>query len=189
MPKYDFDPEFIRDIVFGDLVYQDHPTIVVTILHEPVPFKEEVMLGLSVSVEGSTPRVVKEILNLKRISGSDIENSVWRKYHEIARKMSYHLFEKDPRIGLALKGGFPNCPLFDPPYIRAPIRNYLEEKGGDGIWKKSPETIEVKKTLTTCPFCETPIHPYGGSRRLGLWCGGNVGFAHEGCAPWVTPRY
>lgn len=189
MPKYDFDPEFIRDIVFGDLRAADYPDIFVAVHHDPVPFTEEVTVGLSVSAKGGAPITAKEVLNLKRIAQGDLERTVWSAFHGLARKMSFKLFEHDPRIGLPLAEGFPNCPLFDPPYIQAPIRNYLMEKGGDGIWKKKPETIEVKKTLTTCPFCENPIHPYGNSRRLGVWCGGNVGFAHEECAPWVTPRH
>ena len=189
MPKYDFDPEFIRDIVFGDLRAADYDHITVIVHHEPIPFKDEVLMGLTVTVPDTAPVVVKEVLNLKRIAQEDLERTVWATYNGIARKMSFRLFEKDPRIGLPLAEGFPNCPLFDPPYIQAPIRNYLKEKGGDGIWKKKPETVEVKKTLTTCHFCDSPIHPYGGSRRLGVWCGGNAGFAHEDCAPWVTPRH
>ena len=188
MPKYDFDPEFIRDIIFGDVRASDHPQIKVTIYHEPIPFKDEVLVGVGVEVPDLRPVVVREVLNLKRIPAEDLERTVWSAYHSIARKMSFRLFEKDPRIGLGLSDRFPNCPLFDPPYIRAPIRTYLK-KGGDGIWKREPETVEVLRTLTTCHICETSIHPYEGSRRLGVWCGGNVGFAHEDCAPWVTPRH
>lgn len=188
MPRYDFDPEFIRDIVFGDVRAADYTGVEVSVQHEPVPFKEEVVVGLSVSVNGATPHVAKEVLRYKCIPQEDLERAVWTKFYSIARKMSFMLFENDPRIGLPLDDGFPNSPLFDPPYIQAPIRNYLM-KGGDGIWKKKPETIEVTRNLTTCPFCDEAIHPYGGSRRLGIWCGGNVGFAHEDCAPWVTPRH
>lgn len=188
MSSFDFDPEFIREIVFGDLRASDYTHITVTVQHEPIPFKDEILLGLTVTMAEAPPIAAKEVMNLKRIAREDLERSIWATYHGIARKMSFRLFEKDPRIGLPLAEGFPNCPLFDPPYIRAPIRNYLM-KGGDGIWKKQPETVAVLKTLTTCPFCETPMHPFEGSRRLGLWCGGNVGFAHEECAKWVTPRH
>lgn len=189
MPKYDFDPEFIRDIVLGEVQVGDCPNVKITVLHEPVPLMEEVVLGISVEASGIPPVTGKEVLNLKRVAQGDAERTVWSAYHSIARKLSFKLFEYDPRIGLPLSEEFPNCPLFDPPYLIHPIRNHLREKGGDAEWKRKPEVQAVKKTLTTCPFCEMPIWPYGGSRRTGVWCGGNVGFAHEDCAPWVTPRH
>jgi hypothetical protein len=188
MPKYDFDPEFIRDIVLGDLQATDCPSVTITVHHEPLPLNDEVVLGLSVKSSSGTV-TGKEVLSLKRVAREDAERTVWSAYHSIARKLSFKLFEQDPRIGLPLNDGFPNCPLFDPPYLIHPIRNHLREKGGDANWKQKPEVQEVKKTLTTCPFCEMPIWPYGGSRRPGVWCGGNVGFAHEECASWVKPRH
>lgn len=188
MSSFDFDPEFLISIAMGDLSAKDYPHIKIEALYEPQPFRNEVVAGLKVSIEPDVMWTIREALNTKRIAHEDMERTMWEMYHGIARKMSFRLFEKDPRIGLPLAEGFPNCPLFDPPYLRAPIRTYLM-KGGDGVWKKQPDTVEVKKTLTTCPFCQDSIHPFDGSRRLGLWCGGNVGFAHEECAPWVTPRH
>lgn len=186
MPRYDFDPELIVGIVLGDLSATDYPSLAVVPLYEPHPFKDEMVLGLTVSIGPVQGQTVREVLSLKRVAPEDVELLVWRTYHSIARKMAFKLFEQDPRIGISLSENFPDCPLFDPPYIQAPIRNYLM-KGGDGIWKKKPETLEVKDTLTTCPLCNRHIHPFDGSRELGVWCGGNLGFAHENCAPWVTP--
>lgn len=188
MPRFDFDPELIVGIILGDLSAADYPSLSVTPLYEPHPFKDEMVLGLTVSIGPVQGQTVREVLVTKYIDPWDLERTAWATYHSAARKISFKLFEQDPRIGLPLSEGFPDCPLFDPPYLAAPYLNYLREKGGDGIWKKKPETIEVRKHLTTCPFCESPIYPYGGSRKVGVWCGGNVGFAHEDCAPWVTPR-
>jgi hypothetical protein len=187
MPKYDFDPDLIVSIVLGDLSPENCPGVKIIVRHQPVPFKDEVAVGLTVEA-GGDPITAQDVLSLKRVAVEDVERTVWSAYHGVARKMSRWLYEKDPRIGLSLAEGFPNCPLFDPPYLAAPIRNYLQQKGGDGIWKKQPETVNVREILTTCPFCKGSIYPYNGSRRLGVWCGGNLGFVHEDCAPWVTPR-
>jgi hypothetical protein len=189
MPKIDIDPEFIVSIVLGDLNAPDYPDLSVTVLRETHPFKDEMVLGLSVSLGPVQNHAIREVLHLKRVPPEDLERTVWQTYYNVARKMAFKLFEIDPRIGLPLSENFPNCPLFDPPYLAAPYRNYLKERGGDAVWKRKPETIEVKKTLTTCPRCDEPIHPYEGSRKPGVWCGGNLGFAHEECVPWVAPRH
>lgn len=188
MSSFDFDPEFLVSIAMGDLSAKDYSHIKVEPLYEPQPFRNEAVVGLKVSIEPEVNWTIRESVNLKKIASDDVERSIWATYHGIARKMSLRLFEHDPRIGLPLAEGFPNCPLFDPPYLWAPIRTYLM-KGGDKKWKEQPDTVDIKKTLTTCPFCQDSIHPFNGSRRLGLWCGGNVGFAHGECAPWVTPRH
>lgn len=188
MPRVDIDPEFITSIVLGDVTPQNHPHLSVTVIHEPHPFTQQTVLGLTVSIGPVQGHTIREVFSTKKVPQEDLEREIWRSYYEIARKMAYKLFEEDPRIGLSLSEHFPDCPLFDPPYLAAPYRNYLREKGGDGIWKKKPETLEVKRTLTTCPRCEEPMHPFGGSRKPGVWCGGNLGFLHEECAPWVTPR-
>lgn len=187
MPRVDIDPDFITSIVMGDVTPTDCPQVRVTVLHEAVPFKDEVVLGLCVSVGPVQNLTVREVLSLKRVAFEDVERTVWRVYFDLARKMAFKLFEHDPRIGLPLSENFPDCPLFDPPYLAAPYRNYLKERGGDAQWKRKPETLEVKRTLTVCPRCDEHMHPYEGSRKPGVWCGGNLGFAHEECVPWVTP--
>lgn len=191
MPLRDADPDIIRGIVLGDLEPADILPMRVDVVFEAKPFTSDIVLGLTVvKGDGSTVKL-KELLSLKLLTASNLDPDtvVWRSYHAMARKLSFQLFEADPRIGLPLTSNsmvpFPNSPLFDPPYITATYAKYLCLTKDTRL---SPAETQVSLSLTRCPFCESAIYPFGGARRPGVWCGGNVGFAHEECAPWVKPR-
>lgn len=190
MPLRDADPDIIRGIVLGDLEPADILPLKVEVIWEAKPFTSDIVLGLTVvKGDGGTVRL-KELLSQKLLmaSNTDPDTVIWRSYHAMARKMSFQLFEADPRIGLPLTSNsmvpFPSSPLFDPPYITAPYPRYLCT-----LTPMTPEESEVASRLKHCPFCMGWIHPFGNSRRPGVWCGGYVGFSHEECAPWVTPRH
>jgi len=187
----DPDPDLIRGVVLGDLEPADILPLRVDVVALPVPLSTDYLFGLSViKADGGTVKI-KERMAVKVLteSNQDPDTVIWQTYHTMARKLSYQLFEVDPRIGLPLTSNsmvpFPNSPLFDPPYITATYAKYLCLTKDTRL---SPEEVQVSISLTRCPFCETPIYPFGGSRKPGVWCGGNVGFAHEDCAPWVLPR-
>lgn len=191
MPLRDADPDLIRGIVLGDLEPADILPLRVDVIWEAKPFTPDIVLGLTVvKGDGSTVKL-KELLSQKLLTGSNLDPDtvVWRSYHAMARKLSFQLFEADPRIGLPLTSNsmvpFPNSPLFDPPYITTTYAKYLCLTKDTRL---SPAETQVSLSLTRCPFCESAIYPFGGARRPGVWCGGNVGFAHEECAPWVKPR-
>ncbi len=186
----DPDPDIIRGVVLGDLDPADIP-LKVDVLWQHLPFASDVVLGLTVTkTDGGTVRA-KEALPMKLLTASNLDPNevVWQTYHRIARKMSFQLFEVDPRIGLPLTSNsmvrFPNSPLFDPPYIDSTYVRYLCSTQDVRL---SAVELQVSGSLKRCPFCESAIYPFGGSRKPGVWCGGNVGFAHEECAPWVTAR-
>ena len=194
MPLRDADPAIVIGVVLGDLEPADILPLKVEMLWEAKPFTSDIVMGLTVTKKDGSTVKLKELLSLKLLTGSnmDPDTVIWRSYHAMARKMSFQLFEVDPRIGLPLDENsakqFPTSPLFDPPYIKAPYSRYLSDvqERGETL---SGEEAEAEHHLKRCPFCEGAIYPYGGSRRLGVWCGGNVGFAHEECAPWVKPRH
>ena len=183
MPKFDFDEELISGIVLGDLP-SDCPNVRVTPLYEPTPFKPEMVLGLSVeatvvSTKDVLSRVVREILVTKTIPDREIDQEAWKVYIGIARKLAPHLYEADPRIGLPQNGGFPDCPLFDPPYVVESYRTYL----GNGFNYETPiEILDAARILRTCPLCN------GGMGSQGVWGGGNLAFVHRECAPWIVPK-
>lgn len=196
MPKFDFDPDLIVSIVLGDLSPTDCPGIKITAIYQYDIFKEDAVLGIEVLVDAVNQRfITREVLPRIVMASieSDLDRMIWGIYHNLARKLSFKLFEYDPRIGLPLSIKFPDCPLFDPPYIVVPYQNYLG--GGPKPQGKVSNSTNITKyndvsnTLTTCPFCQGRIHPFEGGIYPGVWCGGNVGFAHEDCAPWVVPRH
>ena len=89
---------------------------------------------------------------------------------KMALRLAPQLFEKDPRIGISIMKGekFPRAPLFDRPIPQDPrteAANFLR----NGISRP-------------CPFCSKILD------NNVLWCGGNVGYAHGECAPWVKPN-
>ena len=90
---------------------------------------------------------------------------------EMAQKLSPKLYEQDPRRGLPLSLGeeFPRSPLFD--RIGLNPRDHAVRMSSRG-----------RDTFNVCPFCEDVNTPQS------IWCGGNVGWSHTKCAPWITPR-
>lgn len=188
MAAFSPDLDLVVSIVLGDVNATDIPQILITPLYESVGFQPHKTLGLTVTIKDGTVLgpglaidkvlTIRDVLVTKNIAPEDLETQVWRVYHVIARKMSFQLFEDDPRIGLPLDSGFPDCPLFDPPYIKLPYAEYFSPRIAS-----QPDLVEVYNTLTTCPFCSRSL-----IGRTTVWCGGNVGFAHQACAPWVTPK-
>lgn len=192
MPNYDFDAnrDLILSIILGDLNPDGlkERGVGINVQYRYDTFTEEVVLGIQVTVERVQKNFnVREVIQRMALAQSnmDPEQLIWRTYHALARKMSRTLFEFDPRIGLPLNDRFPDCPLFDPPNVGLPYAKYLNMTDPERALSSMRETFI---SLTTCPFCQGRIHPYDGSHKKGVWCGGNVGFAHEACAPWVTPR-
>jgi hypothetical protein len=201
MPSYDFNAnrDLLLSIILGDIdpASLEGTGVNVEVLSQSDPFAGEIVLGIRVVVSRiGKDFTLREVTSTKNIAmmNMDTEQFIWRSYHAIARKMARTLFEFDPRIGLPLNKFFPDCPLFDPSYIVVPYQNYL----GDGVKPTLKPGItattniidyrETFNTLTTCHFCMDRIAPYGGGVLPGVWCGGNVGFAHDNCAPWVEPR-
>jgi hypothetical protein len=122
-------------------------------------------------------------------SNTDQFRLISQTYYRIARKMARSLFENDPRIGLYLITQFPDCPLFDPPYIENTYRFYLTQVEA----MMSRADLDARKNLQTCPFCQGPMFCIGlphvhTAAEGGIWCGGTVGFAHPSCAPWVAAQ-
>lgn len=185
-----FDAEIIRGLVLGDLEDKVIP-LKVLVMCEAKPFTSSYILGLQVTKPDGVEVRVKDSLPVKSFTvGSSPEQVLWQAFVSMARKMSFQLFEVDPRIGLPLTSNsmvpFPSSPLFDPPYITAPYPRYLVPVY-DRDERLSTEEAQTARHLKHCPFCRTAIYPFYGARKPGVWCGGNVGFAHEECAPWVTP--
>jgi hypothetical protein len=188
------DPDFevVEALVFGDLDPRECP-LKVAFLWDAKPFSSDMMVGIKVTKTDGGELKVKDVVPLKLLldNSNGSQEAIWDIYLALARKLSFQLFELDPRIGLPLTTNsmvpFPNSPLFDPPYITTTYVRYLCD-AYDRDERLKPEEAQVSRQLKQCPFCERSIRPFGKSREPGVWCGGNVGFAHEECAPWVTPR-
>jgi len=182
-----FDLTLAVSVILGDLEITDYPHMTVRAEYENPPFQAAVIIGLFVKADGHDPVSLRESIPARAFTGHDPFRLVIQTYGNLARKMSRSLFEIDPRIGLPLTVLFPDCPLFDPPYIEQPYKNYLSKTGSLSVKEQ-----DVRRILRTCPFCQGIMFcvglPNSGSTvEGGVWCGGNVGFAHPSCAPWVTP--
>lgn len=90
---------------------------------------------------------------------------------DLAKFVAPRLYEYDPRtgIGITLGGEFPVSPLFDRPNYNVGLEAQLfTEK----------EHYEGER----CPFCNFF------NNESSVWGGGNVGWTHASCAPWIVPR-
>lgn len=112
-------------------------------------------------------------------AGGEAEPFVFGTLEAMAGKLAPHLFEYDPRIGMPLSEQFPECPLFDPSLMRAGVKRALRHlQRGDAQVPR--ETLELADSIGKCPLC--------GSASVVLesvWGGGNLGFVHAECAPWI----
>jgi hypothetical protein len=190
MPSYNFQDnrEVLTSIVLGDLdpEYVKDRGVDLTLDYTYDSFTENAVLAIAVEVPSRKKSFrSKEVVSSRdmREQNVDWEHLLWRALHSLARKMSMTLLEYDPRIGLPLNDEFPNSPLFDPPGVNLPYEKYLNPGRSHNL-----ELLELHKSLTTCPFCELRIAPYGDSTQEGVWGGGNIRFAHKECVPWVEPQ-
>lgn len=100
------------------------------------------------------------------------------------------LFEVDPRIGRGLDESFPRSPLLDPPgdlHLKLPL---LAKK-----MKSEPQHLPEARSRFFCPLCSRPLFPHDAHDFLKemkevsvIWGGGNLGWVHACCAPWVSEK-
>lgn len=133
---------------------------------------------------------------------TDAEKVAFEGIKHMAYKLSPSLYEFDPRIGMNLAEEldwlptrFPSCPLFDPPSpIRRPTTGfqYYRQVSKWCQDNRLPRTSHPGGTPLDegCVFCRESViaHPF--PEEI-IWGGGNIGWVHRYCAPWVdgeTPR-
>jgi hypothetical protein len=187
MSASNIDLSLLEDIVLGDLSGMDHG-IQVEITTTPVQFQPQLFTSMYVKIPkkpNPISAVVKESIPLGNIPPSEKEAFAFfvRYIHEMARKLSYQLFEHDPRIGMRFHEDFPNSPLFDPPYVTTTFKEWNQQVRRRGY------KDDMTEALAKCPFCNryfTEVELFSVYPPV-VWCGGNVGFSHTHCAPWVTP--
>lgn len=173
------------DIVFGDLNAEDYPWLEVTTSPEDIPFSPHIKIHLDVTDKRPNGQryTATETISTFHINKSEPERLefLMRVIERMARTLSVRLFEIDPRIGLPLYPDFPSCPLFDPPYVTEPYKDIFHNPNPNS-------NHPAKQALLRCAFCQRQlffVSTYRNEHRPAVWCGGNVGFAHNECAPWV----
>lgn len=127
------------------------------------PTGHKYVFTLTVKVKDGPPITTRQVVETRTIQ-KDVPPTLMN----LAQQVAPRLYEKDPRIGIKVTEGvrFPRSPLFD--------RNDYD-----------PSDISQRFMISNlfepfvCPFCTLIMD------GRSIWCGGNVGFAHIGCAEWV----
>jgi hypothetical protein len=111
-------------------------------------------------------------------------------FSDLARRFAPTFYEVDPRIGQTMAGKkFPMSPLFDPSVsIQRPdfcfdfYQRVTEWLGGRG---EDRHFYPQKYPGPGCVFCRENVVEHEHPEEV-LWGGGNVGWVHHSCAPWIV---
>jgi len=197
----------IEEIVLGDLTFRAIPWVEVTYSFEREGITNNHSLTLRVRIRpeflppGLTWKkeplwVAKEIINGHKFASpsmNDSEEVVFQSFKKLAEKLAPSFYEIDPRIGLSFAGEtFPNSPLFDPPLnIRRPSTGFHHyRKTVDWAEKhRLPLTSAPASapTVDNCALCQESVIQSPDPETI-VWGGGNVGWVHLECAPWIEDR-
>lgn len=124
------------------------------------------------------------------------ENFVLKTLKEMAQKCAPSLYEIDPRIGMFHIDGpkpIPECPLFDSikPIERASTAYQVYQRE----WSNSSSGMRqpvLHKVAFPCVFCSISVLDTNPSSLFRVatenrvvWGGGNIGWVHRQCAPWI----
>ena len=117
------------------------------------------------------------------------ETFILESFTDLARRFSFNFYELDPRIGVAISSPLLSSPLFDPMDVeRDPLfcsnlhRSILE---WESYSSQSYSHPLISEPSTKCIFCTESVLRYSKPEEV-HWGGGNLGWVHRACAPWVT---
>lgn len=128
-------------------------------------------------------------------TGGKAETFILNELQRLASRLAPKLFELDPRIGVSfwdcvfskgdMKLAFPLSPIFDPPPpAPIPTTPILHMRGiAEGSTLGDRHRPDVR-----CPFCQLRITNLLERDEVAWWGGGNLGWVHAKCAPWITQR-
>lgn len=190
-------PEFdeLSALLWGDLDPTKFPRVKVIVgaSRQPLGGLE---LELQVNIRNSDLQIIDRIEN--KFSVSPKQCIQWggvellHAFFDMSRRIAPRMYEYDPRIGRPLESPFPAFPLADP--LDLGITGDLDECIRAAITKTQVySSLEIEQDhspvggLAKCPFCQRVNFTRPGNKPS-IWCGGNVGFAHQECAPWVKPN-
>lgn len=154
--------------LWGDLNPEDTPDIQTVWRYEFRPGQSTHLYTLSVDGDNLESPLVTRVFSQKAAWDSGGFRTVML---SLAKSVAPRLYEHDPRtgLGITLGGAFPVSPLFDRPDYNVGLNAQLfTEK----------DHYEGER----CPFCSLL------NDDASLWAGGNVGWAHTSCTPWIAPR-
>jgi len=202
--------DLLLETVFGGVDYKEVPWIECFFLVEREGITNNLLLGLETKIKPmylptNLTWKKKEVLwNVRqKIQGEKFlrvgvdENFVLKSLEEMAHKCAPSFYEIDPRIGMFHIDDpkpIPECPLFDPinPIARASTtyRVYQKEWSNSGSrMMGQPSSLSL---AFPCVFCSisvldaTPSSLFRvATENRVVWGGGNIGWVHRKCAPWI----
>jgi hypothetical protein len=172
-----------REGIGNNLRLEIEVTIFPDRLVEPLSWKK------TVTKFRATEEYVDRSFNTR--SQQEAESAILRHFESIAQKLAPSLFEIDPRIGKTILFPFDRCPLFDPgENSRTPFfgHSFFQKIFG---WAKENHlpvsSYPGEIPITPCPFCGRGVIGDSSPRDI-YWGGGNIGWIHGECGPWLFRR-
>ena len=200
MPKLiDIDQDMLVGLVLGDLFLTEkqYPWLGISAIYSRLNlFSGDWLLDLEVEIDIGKPKTyhIRDTIDLGTVPETEAIRLVYKRFIKMAQRLSYQLFEMDPRIGLYRTLNFPYSPLFDPPYLKQPYRIYLSEPLHQRpTYRGNAENRPPADILQRCPLCNCFTSNFSSNfgeinADAGVWGGANLGFVHPRCVPWITPR-
>jgi len=195
------DQRFLRTSVLGDLYQEEIRFLDFDVAHVREGISNNIVVYLTVRIltenlpSGTTWKFSESTFKKTgRLSGSkfvsqskdDSAREIAQVIENLAYQISPYLYEVDPRIGRDIgENPFPESPLFDPTLeIRRPAHNasvYWKARAEDP--SPGPDAYEAQDS-DRCAFCSESVI-WAPSPEEILWGGGNLGWVHQICAPWI----
>lgn len=112
-------------------------------------------------------------------------------FESLARRFAPNFYEIDPRIGYTMQDStFPVSPLFDPELQTAQHPSIaFNAYQRVTTWCKGDLNSRfrypgLRNSQTDCVFCHQNVLAHEIPKEI-VWGGGNIGWVHDDCAPWI----
>jgi hypothetical protein len=203
--------ELLEEALFGDVpqaVWSQKFKVDFLVTQDNLGFNPNLAIEIRLRV-GDDPSVArtKRLITLKTLTTMSEVDAIYVLGQEVGQAVlslqTPRVLEHDPRIGMiyTIYGShinWPRMPLCDrvtlkhgafsaflnPFRFLNELQRYLQHAETAGHDRGSSH-IPIP-----CPFCGNAdlVRDHSHTPRSVVWAGGNVGWAHSRCAPWLEPR-
>jgi hypothetical protein len=205
--------ELLTEALFGDVPKsawrRGFPAVDFLVSEDYMGLKANLSIEIVLTLRGEkSPIRVKRLISLHSLMTLSEATAISVIGDDVSKMIDTlrvpRVLERDPRIGMvfsnydpmtSMKYKWPRMPLCDvsggsprhlnPHLFVAASEVYLQ---ANALPRGVPRLVPNEKFA--CPFCgaNNLVECQAESPQSVVWAGGNLGWVHSDCAPWLTPR-